>query len=113
MPRHSADMAGDGASRAPCSAPVLGQPKFVNLPKLFFRNEVCSEMGDDSMEPFLVRKQPSPYLSHPLNWNTKERKNWLPGNTWVGRQMSGPGCKLLHKMKLFCLCKYCCSAKLR
>lgn len=33
---------------------VLGQAGSVNLPKLFFRHEVCSEMGGDSMWPFLV-----------------------------------------------------------
>lgn len=51
--RQSVNPAWEGVpAAAPCSAPrvqVLGQPKFITLPTLFLRHEICSKLGDGSM----------------------------------------------------------------
>ena len=63
---------------------ALVQPKSVNLPRLLFRCEVCSEVGSDSTQLSVLSVRPAE-LEH------RERGDWLPGSTWAGRQVSGSG----------------------
>ena len=52
---------------------VVVQPKFVNMPQLFFRQKSSSEMDSDSQVTSGVRGGIPHSLSQPSNWNTKRK----------------------------------------